>query len=58
MKNKKYIVKVSYIKFEFDNAKEALEFANMASDHVTSEDNIDVNMAILKMPQEESVESL
>lgn len=48
----KYEVKISYIKFEFDDRNEAIDFAETAFDHI-DEDNRTVEMRIVHRDEED-----
>lgn len=48
----KYIVKVSYIKFEFEDRSEAIDFAETAFDKMVDE-NRGVEISIVRADEEE-----
>lgn len=48
----KYIVKVSYIKFEFEDRNEAIDFAETAFDKIVDE-NRGVEISIVRADEEE-----
>ena len=52
----KYIVKVSYIKFEFEDRNEAIDFAETAFEKMVDDDRRNVEISIDRDEEDEEVE--